>query len=186
MLQALAAMMLVSVAVPLVWGEFWAIPSLLVGGLIPYLLGRVLSSHFADAPEPGKLHGMVIAASGWFFVALFGSLPFLFIAWTIYFNPGFLGAPDLTGRAASTVGAFRNPINAFSMTFTNFPVIKQVFESGADDRMYDSLVITGPVVVLIVAVVGRAVFTVGLAVLYLITFVSYLLYRAVYDRHVTV
>ncbi|SFG35732.1 trk system potassium uptake protein TrkH [Halopelagius inordinatus] len=120
MLQALAALMLVSVVVPLVWGEFWAVPSLLVGGAIPFVIGVALARYFADAPNPGKLHGMMIAASGWFFVALFGSLPFLFVAWTIHLDPAFLGAPDLTGRAASTIGAFRNPINAFFESMSGF------------------------------------------------------------------
>ncbi|MFC6826841.1 TrkH family potassium uptake protein [Halopelagius fulvigenes] len=120
MLQALAVMMLVSVVVPLVWGEFWAVPSLLVAGAVPFLLGVALARHFSDAPDPGKLHGMMIAASGWFFVALFGSLPFLLVAWTIHLDPAFLGAPEVTGRAASTVGAFRNPINAFFESMSGF------------------------------------------------------------------
>jgi trk system potassium uptake protein TrkH len=120
MLQALAAMMFVSIVVPVAWGEFWAVPSLLLGGLLSFLVGYVPSERFSDAPMPGKLHGMMIAASGWFFVALFGSLPFLFVAWTIALDPAFLNAPDLAGRAASTLAAFRNPVNAFFESMSGF------------------------------------------------------------------
>jgi trk system potassium uptake protein TrkH len=120
MLQALSLMMAVTVVVALVWGEFYAVPALLVSGVVPLAIGSALTSYFGGAVEVGKLHGMMIAASGWFLVALFGSLPFYLIAWTIHIDPAFLNPPDLTGRAASTVGAFRYPLNAFFESMSGF------------------------------------------------------------------
>jgi trk system potassium uptake protein TrkH len=120
MLQALSLMMGVSVVVAFVWGEFYAVPALLLSGVVPLAIGSALTSYFGGATEVGKLHGMMIAASGWFLVALFGSLPFYLIAWTIHLDPTLLNAPDLTGRATRTVGAFRHPLNAFFESMSGF------------------------------------------------------------------
>jgi len=120
MFQALGGMLVVSTLIPLLWAEYYAIPAMVVSAAIPFGVGTLLTARFGAADNPGKLHGMMIAASGWFFVAVFGSLPFLLIAWTIYLDPAFLNAPDLTGRAASTVGAFRNPLNALFESMSGF------------------------------------------------------------------
>ena len=120
MLQMLSGLVLVTAVVALLWGEFWAIPGLLLSAAVPFGVGWILSKRYADAPDPGKLHGMMVAASGWFFVALFASLPFVLLAWTIGLDPGVLGAPDLTGRAGSTLAAFRNPLNAFFESMSGF------------------------------------------------------------------
>ncbi|MFB6129557.1 MAG: TrkH family potassium uptake protein, partial [Salinigranum sp.] len=118
MLQALAAMVFVSILVPVVWGEYYTIPALVLTGLIPLGIGWFLSTHYADAPEPGKLHGMMIAASGWFFVALFGSLPFLFVAWTVALSPPFLAVP--AAAHTGTLAAFRNPLNGVFESMSGF------------------------------------------------------------------
>ncbi len=120
MLQALSLMMAATVVVALIWREFYAVPALIISGLIPLAIGSSLTSYFGGAVEVGKLHGMMIAASGWFLVAIFGSLPFYLIAWTIHLDPALLNAPELTGRAASTVGAFRDPLNAFFESMSGF------------------------------------------------------------------
>lgn len=66
----------------------------------------------------------------------------------------------------------------------DLPIIKQVLESGAEDRVYDSLVLTGPVIIAVILLVGRSVVTIGLALLYVTVFVSYLAYRGI-DRQGT-
>ncbi|MFB6121006.1 MAG: potassium transporter TrkG, partial [Halobacteriaceae archaeon] len=120
MLEAFSALPVVSVAVALAWGEFYVVPAFLVSGVAPFLVGRALTRRCAAAPEPGKLHGMMIAAFGWLTVALFGMLPFLLVAWTVHLDPAVLAAPDLQGRAASTLGAFRNPLNALFESMSGF------------------------------------------------------------------
>lgn len=114
MLQALAAILFVSIVVPLVWGEFYAIPAMLVSAAIPFALGRGLAAYFHDADDPGKLHGMVIAATGWFGIALFGGLPFLLVAATMALD--LFGAPPPT----DTILAFLNPLNAFFESMSGF------------------------------------------------------------------
>ncbi|WP_254533391.1 TrkH family potassium uptake protein [Natrinema gelatinilyticum] len=114
--EALAGLLFVSLLVPLAWGEYWAMPALLVSGVVPFATGYALTSRFRGAAQPGKLHGMIIAALGWFCVALFGSLPFLLIAWTIEMAPSALGTPAQT----PTVAAFTDPINAVFESMSGF------------------------------------------------------------------
>ncbi|MCF2241421.1 TrkH family potassium uptake protein, partial [Halobacterium salinarum] len=117
MLEALAGLIFVSVLVPLVWGEFWVVPAMVVSGLIPLVVGLTLRRTFEHAADPGRLHGMMIAASGWFLVAAFGSVPFLLAAWTAQLDPGMLDVParfTVPGtRTFSTLAAFQNPLNWF-------------------------------------------------------------------------
>jgi trk system potassium uptake protein TrkH len=119
-LEALGGMILASTLVAVVWGEYYAVPAFVASALVPFAVGRLLARRFSDAADPGKLHGMMVAATGWFAVATFGSLPFLLVAWTIAIDPAVLNAPTLTGRAASTVGAFREPLNAFFESMSGF------------------------------------------------------------------
>jgi len=56
------------------------------------------------------------------------------------------------------------------------PLIGQVIESGADDRIFDTLMLAGPLVVVLPALVGRNLFTEALAAAYLAVFVGYVLY----------
>ncbi len=115
-LEALSGLVLLSVIVPALWGEWWAVPGLIVSGLVPLVLGRVLVERFREAPEPGKLHGMMTAASGWFLVAVFGSLPFLLLAWTVELDPAWLDVPAMT----PTLAAFLHPLNAFFESMSGF------------------------------------------------------------------
>ncbi len=96
-LEALGGLMLVSIAVPIVWGEYYALPALLVSAVIPLRIGWLLHRRFKDAEAPGRFHGMIIAASGWFSVGFFGSLPFLLIAWSVQ-----LGLPGFTDRGCES------------------------------------------------------------------------------------
>lgn len=118
MLQALSGMMFISLAVPLLWREYYAIPGLFAAGLVPFLIGKALATKFKQAEEPGKLHGMVIAAFGWLFVAIFGSLPFLFIAWTVSIDPSALSIPSSVSGA--TLAAFKNPLNGIFESMSGF------------------------------------------------------------------
>ncbi|SFS91616.1 TrkH family potassium uptake protein [Halostagnicola kamekurae] len=114
--EALAGLLFVSVLVPLVWGEYWTIPALLVSGTLPFVIGYSLTSRFQGAAQPGKLHGMIIAAMGWFCVALFGSLPFLLISWTAELAPAVLGTP----AQSPTLAAFTKPLNAVFESMSGF------------------------------------------------------------------
>lgn len=57
------------------------------------------------------------------------------------------------------------------------PLVSQVFEWGAEDRVFDALLLVGPLVVVIVVVLGRSALTRAIALVYIATFVAYALYR---------
>ncbi|WP_121743592.1 TrkH family potassium uptake protein [Natronorubrum halophilum] len=116
MLEALSGLLFVSLLVPLVWGEYWTMPALIVSGLLPLTIGYMLTSQFREATQPGKLHGMIIAATGWFLVAIFGSMPFLLIAWTVELGLPFVETPAQT----ETLAAFTQPINALFESMSGF------------------------------------------------------------------
>lgn len=63
------------------------------------------------------------------------------------------------------------------MNPSDVPVISIVFESGAEDRVFDSILLIGPLVIVCIAVAGRSLLTEGLAVAYIGVFVTYVLYR---------
>lgn len=123
-LEALAGIMLLSIIVPLIWREWWVIPGMLLSGTLPLLIGGILTRAFEAAEAPDKLHGMMIAASGWFLVALFGSIPFLFIAWTVQLDPVILSIPPrftTSGTEAyGTLAAFQNPLNGLFESMSGF------------------------------------------------------------------
>lgn len=65
------------------------------------------------------------------------------------------------------------------MRLRDLPVIGYVVEAGADDRVFDSLLFVGPLVIGVIALLGRSLFTEVLSVTYLAAFVTYTLYRGV-------
>jgi len=115
-LEALGGLMLISLAVPIVWGEYFVLPALLVSALVPLGLGWLLYHRFKGAESPSRFHGMIVAASGWFSVGVFGSLPFLLIAWSVQ-----LGVPGFTTPAqTATLAAFTEPLNAVFESMSGF------------------------------------------------------------------
>ncbi|MFB6088076.1 MAG: TrkH family potassium uptake protein [Haloarculaceae archaeon] len=118
MLQALSGLMFASLLIPLAWGEFYALPALVLAATLTLAVGRGLAIRFRDAADPGRLHGMMIAASGWFLVAVFGSLPFLFLAWTAELDPAVLSIQPSVDTA--TLAAFRNPLNGLFESMSGF------------------------------------------------------------------
>ncbi|MFB6109425.1 MAG: TrkH family potassium uptake protein [Halodesulfurarchaeum sp.] len=116
MLEALGGLMVLSLLIPIVWREFYAVPPLLLSAAIPIALGAGLHRRYESASDPTRYHGMVIAASGWFLVAVFGALPFVLVAWTVRLDPALLDAPAGT----ATLAAFTNPINAVFESMSGF------------------------------------------------------------------
>ena len=67
------------------------------------------------------------------------------------------------------------------MNLSDLPVVGRFHEWGADEVVYDLLLLLGPALVLVIAVLGRTQVTVGLTALYLASFVGYALSRAVWS-----
>lgn len=67
------------------------------------------------------------------------------------------------------------------MNLSDLPVVGRFHEWGADEVVYDLLLLLGPALVLVIAVLGRTPVTVGLTALYIASFVGYALSRAVWS-----
>jgi len=65
------------------------------------------------------------------------------------------------------------------MKLGDLPIVSTVFEAGADDRVFDSLLLLGPLVIGLVIVLNRSLVTETLAIVYLGVFVTYVLYRGI-------
>lgn len=65
------------------------------------------------------------------------------------------------------------------MKVSTLPVISIVFEAGADDRVLDSLLLVGPLLIGLVAVLDRSLVTEVLAFAYITLVVTYPLYQGV-------
>jgi hypothetical protein len=65
------------------------------------------------------------------------------------------------------------------MSWTDLPVVSAVSDAGAEDRVFDSLLLLGPLVIAVIAVLGRSVVTEVLAGVYIAVFVAYVAYHAI-------
>ena len=117
-LQVVSLMLVASMAVAALNGEFFAVPAFAVSAVVMAGVGVVLARWFADAPSPGKLEAMMTAASAWGVLAFLGSLPFLLIAWTIYFDP--FPAWANTPAVDETTDVFRHPLNGIFESISGF------------------------------------------------------------------
>jgi len=116
MLRVLSGVVFVSILIPLVWQEYYAIPGLAITSIVTFALGWGLSTRFADADTPNKLHGLMIAATGWFTITIFGSLPFLTISWIVTNPPAIMVTPP----PSSSIEALANPLNALFESMSGF------------------------------------------------------------------
>jgi len=92
----------ISLVVPLIFGERFALAPLAITAGISFALGAALYLPFRNAGEAELKHGMIIAAFGWLLVAALGSIPFVLTAW-------FAGG----NGASETLLHFKDPASAF-------------------------------------------------------------------------
>lgn len=63
------------------------------------------------------------------------------------------------------------------MNVRDLPIVGWVRRAGADDPMFDLLLVLGPILVLVLTVLGRSMLSVSIGVLYLLAFVGVILYK---------
>jgi len=63
------------------------------------------------------------------------------------------------------------------MTPRDLPVVSVVFDAGADDRVFDSLLLVGPLIIALIVALGRSLVTEVVAIAYIAMFVGYTLYQ---------
>ena len=117
-LRVVSLMLVLSTVVSLLNWEFFAIPAFLLSAVVVGGIGTGLSRHYSDAAPPGKLEGMVTAASAWAITGILGGLPFLLIAWTIALDP--LPAWANTPPMNETIAVFLSPLEAVFESMSGF------------------------------------------------------------------
>ena len=63
------------------------------------------------------------------------------------------------------------------MRVSDIPVLAHVSESGPDDRVFDSLLLVGPLIIALITALGRTFLTHTIAILYITLLVIYILYQ---------
>lgn len=63
------------------------------------------------------------------------------------------------------------------MNPANFPIVGMVFRYGASDRVLDSILLLGPVIILGFVFLGRNPITVTVTGFYILSFLGYVLYN---------
>ncbi|TSA50036.1 TrkH family potassium uptake protein [archaeon] len=103
LVPVVGVMALVSLVVPVVFNEHYALVPLAITAGVSFLVGACLYLPFRGAGEAKLRHGMIVAAFGWLLVATLGSLPFILTA---------LFA-QRSGIGSETLFYFKNPLSAF-------------------------------------------------------------------------
>ncbi|AAG19634.1 MULTISPECIES: hypothetical protein [Halobacterium] len=65
------------------------------------------------------------------------------------------------------------------MRLDAIPVIGPLLAAGADDRVFDALLVLGPVVIVAIRLLGRTPVSLALAVAYTVGFAAYILSEAI-------
>jgi trk system potassium uptake protein TrkH len=119
-----AGLMTITAGLALGFKELYPALAFFLAGGITAGIGGLTNRSFADAPDPRMKHGMVIAAGGWFHVAIFGALPFLLTAWLTppaVMDTFVAAGTDTSGwdslqiantTTLSSLAYFRNPLHA--------------------------------------------------------------------------
>ncbi|PSP68392.1 potassium transporter Trk [Halobacteriales archaeon QS_1_69_70] len=116
--QAVSLLIVVSIAVAAINGEFYTIPAFVVSALVIGGIGTGLVRRYRDAAPPEKREAMVTAATAWGVIGVLGSLPFLLIAWTIQVDP--YPAWTNTPPMDSTTAVFLHPLDAVFESMSGF------------------------------------------------------------------
>jgi trk system potassium uptake protein TrkH len=117
-LQVVSLMLVVSLFVGVLNGEFYTAPAFGLSALVMAGLGTLFARRYRDADPPGKLEAMITAASAWAVTGVLGGLPFLLIAGTIQVDP--FPAWANTPAMNDTTEVFLRPLDAVFESTSGF------------------------------------------------------------------
>ncbi|WP_128906214.1 TrkH family potassium uptake protein [Halorubrum amylolyticum] len=117
-IQAVSLMMLISLVVAAVNGEFYTVPAFVASAVIMAGIGAGLVRRYRGADPPAKREAMVTAATAWALVGVLGGLPFVLIAWTIQIDPfpAWMNTPPMD----STTAIFLTPLDSVFESMSGF------------------------------------------------------------------
>ncbi|WP_336325560.1 TrkH family potassium uptake protein [Halovenus sp. HT40] len=117
-LQVVSLMLVISLIIGVLNGEFFTVPAFLLSAGIVAGIGTGLAGRYRDAEPPEKLEAMVTAAVGWAATGVLGGLPFILVAATMQYDP--LPAYANTPAMNDTVVVFLNPLDAVFESMSGF------------------------------------------------------------------
>ena len=109
-IQVAGWMALLSLPVPLVFGEHYALPPLLITAGLSLALGGGAYLTFRRAGETTLAHGMIISSLAWLLIPLLGALPLYLTAVRLLQQPG----------VPQTIAEFARPVNAIFESFSGY------------------------------------------------------------------
>ena len=110
LLPVVGLMALLSMIVPVVFGESFALAPLAITAGTSFAIGALLYLPLRKVAGDTQLkHGLIIAAVGWLLVAALGSMPFVLTA--MMSDPG---------ASTETLQYFRNPASAFFESISGY------------------------------------------------------------------
>ncbi|GGM51212.1 hypothetical protein [Haloarcula argentinensis] len=65
------------------------------------------------------------------------------------------------------------------MQLEEIPVIGSLLAAGADDRVFDAMLVLGPVIIIVITLLGRNLASLALAVAYTVGFSVYIGYKGI-------
>ena len=117
-LQVVSLMLVVSLVVAVVNGEFYTVPAFALSALVMGGLGALFARRYRDADPPEKLEAMITAATAWAVTGVLGALPFILIAATIQADP--FPAWANTPAMNDTTEVFLRPLDAIFESMSGF------------------------------------------------------------------
>lgn len=64
------------------------------------------------------------------------------------------------------------------MNLRKFPFFEKIVERGAENYVFNGLLLSGPVLIFLIGIFGRSVFTMILAFLYIFIFIFYTFFKS--------
>ena len=122
LIPVVGIMAVVSMIIPLIYGESFAYAPLAITAVTSFVLGAMLYFPLRKVAGDTQLkHGLIIAAFGWLLVAALGSMPFILTA--VMIDPG---------ASTETLQHFRDPANAFFESISGYTGTGLTMASRAD------------------------------------------------------
>ncbi|MCU0461005.1 MAG: TrkH family potassium uptake protein [Bacteroidales bacterium] len=96
-----------------IYSEWYSLAGFLISGFIIFIIGSELFDRFRKAEDPQYKDVLVIVASGWLAITLFGGLPFFIIAYLTPVDVMNKFIPQGAGYTFSSLLYFKNPLHCF-------------------------------------------------------------------------
>ncbi len=103
----------------IIYSEYYSAFGFFISSLVCIIIGFLLYKKIKTTSEPLNRHALIIAAMGWFFIAVMGALPFIIIA---YITPIEVAQQFVPTGAdyPSSIFFFKNPLNAIFESMSGF------------------------------------------------------------------